>query len=86
MTDPDSVREPEPPAKPNRPTGQSRTQLEADEMYARQLAEHYSGVAQHGPSQQQQSQRLPRQAGGPDEREHSFFDGNDEYIGTRDFC
>lgn len=47
MSDPDSQREPEPPAKPPRPSqqpGQTSTklsQMEADELYARQLAEHY---------------------------------------------
>ncbi|KIX10635.1 uncharacterized protein Z518_01719 [Rhinocladiella mackenziei CBS 650.93] len=50
MTDPDSQREPDPPAKPPRPTQQGShtsaklSQLEADELYARQLAEHYSGA------------------------------------------
>lgn len=49
MSDPDSQREPEPPAKPPRPTQQQPptstklSQLEADELYARQLAEHYGG-------------------------------------------
>jgi len=51
MSDPDSQREPEPPAKPPRPTQQQPptstklSQLEADELYARQLAEHYGGSA-----------------------------------------
>ncbi|EXJ80171.1 hypothetical protein A1O1_08313 [Capronia coronata CBS 617.96] len=50
MTDPDSQREPEPPAKPPRPTAQQPrstaklSQLEADELYARHLAEQYSGT------------------------------------------
>jgi hypothetical protein len=49
MTDPDAQREPEPPAKPPRPAKQQQaptnlSQLEADELYARQLAEHYSGA------------------------------------------
>ncbi|EXJ86363.1 hypothetical protein A1O3_03314 [Capronia epimyces CBS 606.96] len=56
MTDPDSQREPEPPAKPPRPTQQYQpprstaklSQVEADELYARQLAEHYSGASQPG--------------------------------------
>jgi hypothetical protein len=44
MSDPDAAKETEvPPAKPPRPTAKL-TQLEADEKYARQLAEHYSGV------------------------------------------
>jgi hypothetical protein len=46
MSDPDAVNIEAPPAKPPRPTGQptKMTQLEADELYARQLAEHYSGA------------------------------------------
>lgn len=49
MSDPDSQREPEPPAKPPRPTQQKLSQLEADELYARQLAEHYSGADRQQP-------------------------------------
>lgn len=51
MTDPDAAqREPPPPAMPPRPartapTPRQQTQLEADEMYARQLAEHYNNTA-----------------------------------------
>lgn len=52
MTDPDSQREPEPPARPPRPTQTStattQSQIDADEMYARQLAEHYSNAAPGG--------------------------------------
>lgn len=48
MTDPDAVKnEPEeqPPARPPRPQGQTPiSQLEADELYARQLADHYDNV------------------------------------------
>ncbi|KIW10178.1 hypothetical protein PV08_11139 [Exophiala spinifera] len=49
MSDPDSQREPEPPARPPRPSVQppsttQMSQLEADELYARQLAEHYEGA------------------------------------------
>jgi hypothetical protein len=46
MSDPDAANIEAPPAKPPRPTGQptKMTQLEADELYARQLAEHYSGA------------------------------------------
>jgi hypothetical protein len=47
MSDPDSQREP--PAKPPRPvqqpTSTAQSQLEADEMYARQLHEHLSSTA-----------------------------------------
>jgi hypothetical protein len=48
MSDPDAVREPTPPPQPPRPQAQRvgstpQSQLEADEQYARQLAEHYGG-------------------------------------------
>lgn len=57
MSDPDSQQEPDPPAMPPRPargqpTGIQQSQLEADEMYARQLAEHYGNNAR---------QQAPRQ-------------------------
>ncbi|KIV90716.1 hypothetical protein PV10_05342 [Exophiala mesophila] len=52
MTDPDSQREPDPPLQPPRPIRPQQqphvpgkmSQLESDELYARQLAEHYSGA------------------------------------------
>ncbi|RDW62745.1 hypothetical protein BP5796_11047 [Coleophoma crateriformis] len=49
MSDPDAVREPTPPPQPPRPsvnrTGSTpQSQLEADEQYARQLAEHYGNA------------------------------------------
>lgn len=48
MSDPDAVREPTPPPQPPRPQAKRvgstpQSQLEADEQYARQLAEHYGG-------------------------------------------
>jgi hypothetical protein len=48
MSDPDAVREPTPPPQPPRPQAQRvgstpLSQLQADEQYARQLAEHYGG-------------------------------------------
>lgn len=82
MSDPDSQHEAPPPAKPPRPAQQSaiptstaQTQLEADEMYARQLHEHYSGA-----SRQQRQKGAPHpQAPRPrtqaeEEREYSFLD------------
>jgi hypothetical protein len=93
MTDPDSQKdvEAEPPAKPPRPTQQYgigtttvQSQLEADELYARQLAEHYSGLAgreqQSRPSsnrnQQSQKPKQPERMGSKSsENEHSFIDG-----------
>lgn len=90
MSDPDAIQnEPEstegpPPPQPPRPTGQApMSQMEADELYARQLAEHYDNVGapevrttNRGPGGQQPYRR---QATGlkPNEmydREHSFMD------------
>jgi hypothetical protein len=81
MTDPDAVREPTPPPQPPRPTAQyvgstPQTQLEADEQYARQLAEHYGGGEPYGPDTgsrdvgNQQSRFAPNQT----YEERSFLD------------
>ena len=70
MTDP-SAADTAPP-KPPRPTAAQR-QLEADELYARQLAEHYNRRAP--PAQQPYSERPRRGSDLSDEREYSFFDG-----------
>ena len=91
MSDPDSQRDPGPPAKPPRPTQQygagtttEQNQLEADEMYARQLDQHYSGGArlqqqeQPSPGWNQQSQRpkpSSRLGSKGAENERSFIDG-----------
>jgi len=57
MSDPDAVveqeQEPLPPPQPPRPAttrvgSTPQSQLEADEMYARQLAEHYDGTSSMG--------------------------------------
>lgn len=87
MSDPDAVqndppREPAPPPKPPRPTNRTPlSQMEADELYARQLAEHYDNV---GAYEARTMNRSPggqprRQATGlrPNEmydREHNFID------------
>ncbi|KAI0556166.1 hypothetical protein F4679DRAFT_521402 [Xylaria curta] len=87
MSDPDAVqndppREPAPPPKPPRPTNRAPlSQMEADELYARQLAEHYDNV---GAYEARTMNRSPggqprRQATGlkPNEmydREHNFID------------
>ncbi|KAM0430572.1 hypothetical protein ACHAPT_005923 [Fusarium lateritium] len=89
MTDPDAAKnEPEevPPPQPPRPQGRTQlSQMEADELYARQLAEHYDNVgayesrtANRGyndgrPRQQGQGQGQGQDEWG-DDREHSFID------------
>lgn len=85
MSDPDFRSEETPPPPPPRP--QPRSQLEQDEMYARQLAEHYQNQggqqAQGGyGSRTQERERQPYARSNnknnnnrDDDREHSFFDG-----------
>jgi CUE domain len=82
MSDPESQKDAPPPAKPPRPapqddipTSTAQSQLESDEMYARQLHEHYSNASRQqrqnlDPSQQTRRQR--RQ--GEEDREYSFLD------------
>ncbi|KAF4336355.1 CUE domain protein [Fusarium beomiforme] len=86
MTDPDAAKnEPVdevPPPQPPRPQNRSQmSQLEADELYARQLAEHYDNVGAYesrtanrsgNNGRQRQSQRGQDEWG--DDREHSFLD------------
>ncbi|OAL54557.1 hypothetical protein IQ07DRAFT_272676 [Pyrenochaeta sp. DS3sAY3a] len=75
MSDPNFKGEETPPPQPPRP---QRTQLEQDEIYARQLAQHYQsqgdqgGYGSRAPGQPPRRQQTgPRPEG---EREHSFFD------------
>ncbi len=92
MSDPDSQRDPAPPPQPPRPvqhplgaTSTAQSQLEADEQYARQLAEHYSGAGAYGvpPRSGSRDPPLPRPKKDTDlkpnelydDREHSFIDG-----------
>jgi hypothetical protein len=89
MTDPEAAqREPVEvaPPQPPRPQGRSElSQLEADERYARQLAEHYDNVGAYedrtanrqGGNRQggnRQSNDRNRQDWDEEEREHSFID------------
>ncbi|KAH0543850.1 hypothetical protein FGG08_001889 [Glutinoglossum americanum] len=90
MTDPDSQNDPPPPPKPPRPTqplantgpdtSTPRGQLEADEIYARQLAEHYGGVRRVSTGREEPRLPKPRRETGLkpnelyDDREHSFLD------------
>ncbi|KAK5997815.1 CUE domain-containing protein 5 [Cladobotryum mycophilum] len=81
MTDPDAVKnEPQevPPPQPPRPNQRQMSQLEADELYARQLAEHYDNVgAYEARTSNRGAGARPR--GQPrtqleEERERSFLD------------
>ncbi|KAI5458109.1 hypothetical protein BGZ63DRAFT_416546 [Mariannaea sp. PMI_226] len=86
MTDPDAARnEPEddtPPPQPPRPQNRSQmSQVEADELYARQLAEHYDNVGayENRTSNRSSSDRRNREAdqrrlNEEDDRDHSFLD------------
>ncbi|RBR22547.1 uncharacterized protein FIESC28_04439 [Fusarium coffeatum] len=84
MTDPDAAHnEPAdvPPPQPPRPQNRSQmSQMEADELYARQLAEHYDNVGAYenrtanrggNDGRQRQGQQGPEWG---DDREHSFID------------
>ncbi|KAF2492081.1 hypothetical protein BU16DRAFT_467039 [Lophium mytilinum] len=81
MSDPDFRAEETPPPQPPRPR-QPQSQLEADEQYARQLAQHYQSGAPGYGSRERGDPPLPqrRQELGLkpnelyDDREHSFFD------------
>jgi len=84
MSDPDAVREPTPPPQPPRPTAHRvgstpQSQLEADEQYARQLAEHYGGYEQPrntsrgGGGQQPRKQQTGLKPNETYEDEHSFI-------------
>jgi hypothetical protein len=72
MSDPNFKAEEAPPPQPPRP---QRTQLEQDEIYARQLAEHYQNQGGGAGAQSQQRRQHPSQRPNEPDREHSFFDG-----------
>ncbi|KAI1083822.1 hypothetical protein F5B20DRAFT_576753 [Whalleya microplaca] len=88
MSDPDAIRdepsrEPAPPPQPPRPTGprSPMSQLEADELYARQLAQHYDNVGAYearttnrSPSGQYRGQATGLKPNEMYDREHSFID------------
>lgn len=72
MSDPNFKEEA--PPQPPRPTA-AQKQMEQDELYARQLAEHYQSQSQ-GPRARGQPQPYARQSQQePEDRERSFFDG-----------
>lgn len=85
MSDPDfRVEDAQPPPQPPRPTQrQPLNQLEADEMYARQLAEQYNAGAGHRYNQREPGRRGPNQQrmSDDDDRERSFFDDDLPEIG-----
>ncbi|ORY16935.1 hypothetical protein BCR34DRAFT_671476 [Clohesyomyces aquaticus] len=81
MSDPDYRAEETPPPQPPRPAKQPRNQLEADELYARQLAEHYDAQQGHGsrshgdhhaPQRRRETGLKPNEM--YEDKEHSFFD------------
>ncbi|KAF2129230.1 hypothetical protein P153DRAFT_375756 [Dothidotthia symphoricarpi CBS 119687] len=74
MSDPNFTSDEAPPPQPPRP--QPRAQLQQDEQYARQLAEHYSVQGSQGRPGAGQSRPAPSRAapGQASDREHSFFD------------
>lgn len=78
MTDPDAARnepaEEQAPPQPPRPQGQRQmSQLEADELYARQLAEHYDNVGNYEARTSNRQQPRHR-ADAAEEREYSFME------------
>lgn len=90
MSDPDAAQqEPAPPPQPPRPIQAPkkapRNQLEADELYARQLAEHYNNQNAYRQSPReppreyrgdnQRRERNYQQDDLYDDRERSFIDG-----------
>lgn len=87
MSDPDAVqneppREEAPPPKPPRPANRTAlSQMEADELYARQLAEHYDNVGAYeartmnrGPGGQPRRQATGLKPNEMYDREHNFID------------
>jgi hypothetical protein len=81
MSDPNYTPDDGPPPQPPRP-GQPKSQLEQDELYARQLAAHYQSSTPHGyGSRTRGDPPLPRQRKetglNPNELspDRSFFDG-----------
>lgn len=75
MTDPSAAEQDVPPPKPPRPSATQR-QLEADELYARQLAEHYNRRAPQSRLEGGHPyDRSRRDSELSDDREYSFFEG-----------
>lgn len=86
MSDPDFTPEEPAPPPPPRPTSRApANQLEADELYARQLADQYNSSGQRSQTRYNQRERRgPNQqhaASDDGERERSFFDDELPEIG-----
>ncbi|KAI5274210.1 hypothetical protein E4T47_02689 [Aureobasidium subglaciale] len=82
MSDPDFKPEEAPPPQPPRPT-QAQRQLDSDEQYARQLAQHFQSESRPRHTMRDEDDRGPplpnrprqqRPGPGEDDREYSFFD------------
>ncbi|GAB1198794.1 hypothetical protein BDV32DRAFT_150232 [Aspergillus pseudonomiae] len=74
MTDPSAAEQDVPPPKPPRPSATQR-QLEADELYARQLAEHYNRRAPQSRLEGGHPyDRTRRDSELSEDREYSFFE------------
>ncbi|KAI5928302.1 hypothetical protein F4810DRAFT_188257 [Camillea tinctor] len=90
MSDPDAVQnepaheEPAPPPQPPRPAGPQTpmTQVEADELYARQLAEHYNNVGAYEARTTNPGQGGP---GGPYRRQATGLKPNEMYDNDHSF-
>ncbi|KAJ5131762.1 hypothetical protein N7448_005920 [Penicillium atrosanguineum] len=81
MTDPtaqeDMVPPPKPPRPSQQPTSTTQKQMEADETYARQLAEHYNSSGRRAPApgwENDPRYRQPRGSEDSEEKDYSFFD------------
>ncbi|GLI73512.1 ubiquitin-binding protein cue5 [Penicillium ochrochloron] len=85
MTDPTAQEDMVPPPKPPRPsqtaaaTSTTQRQLEADEQYARQLAEHFNapGAGRRGPApgwENDPRYRQPRGSEDSEDKEYNFFE------------
>ncbi|KAF7595757.1 ubiquitin-binding protein cue5 [Aspergillus hancockii] len=74
MTDPSAAAQEVPPPKPPRPSAAQR-QLEADELYARQLAEHYNSRAPQSRREDGPPFDRPRRNSDlSEDKEYSFFE------------
>ncbi|KAI5206550.1 hypothetical protein E4T38_03750 [Aureobasidium subglaciale] len=82
LLDPDFKPEEAPPPQPPRPT-QAQRQLDSDEQYARQLAQHFQSESRPRRTMRDEDDRGPplpnrprqqRPGPGEDDREYSFFD------------